>query len=355
MNQPLFQGAEVLHKSADLVVKAMPYQLNFRAPFKLAHGSRSHTDVVFLAIGSGDYIGYGEAALPPYLGLSSNDVLAFWRHLPWSDLCHAPLDDALQLVDSALEGHHAAKAAVDIALHDLLSKSQGQSAGQMLGVKSGFNINTTFTIGISTEAELKAKLEEASSFKLIKLKLGSGDDFALVESYLRHSALPFCADANQGCRSKEEALGLADFLLKKGALFLEQPLQVGMEQDSKWISERTALPIIADESVRRLVDLNEVGTCFDGVNIKLMKSTGLAEAHKMIDASRSMGLKVVLGAMAESSCSVTAAAHLAPLADWVDLDGPLLTNNDPFEGLTYHEGALVIPTRWGTGAAPHRI
>src|SRR5690606_27909161 len=172
----------------------------------------------------------------------------------------------------------------------------------------------------------------------------------IVKAYKKYSQKSFCVDVNQGYKSRDYAAEMGDFLLKNGALFIEQPLPATHFEEMAWVRDRIDIPFIADESVKRFSDLSNAAEAFDGVNIKLMKSAGIAEAFDMINHSRKLNLKVVLGAMAESSLGNTAAAHFASLADWVDLDGPMLTSNDPFEGIRYRDGALLLSKRPGVGA-----
>ncbi len=184
------------------------------------------------------------------------------------------------------------------------------------------------------------------------MKLGSEDDKDLIKAFKKHSQKSFCVDVNQGYKTRDKAAEMGDFLLKNGVLFVEQPLPAEQFEEMAWVRERVDIPFIADESIKRLADLNNAEDAFDGVNIKLMKSAGIAEAYEMINHSRKLNLKVVLGAMAETSLGNTAAAHLASLADWVDLDGPMLTSNDPFKGINYSDGAIILPNRAGVGAIP---
>jgi len=345
----------ILYKNSHSTVSVIPYSLSFKFPFKLASGTRSHTDLVILKIVSGKLTGYGEAALPPYLGATVASTILFFESLDWKSVLEMPLKEALELMDKSSVDSNAAKAAVDIALHDLKAQEENVKVSTLYGIRNEKKVITTYTIGISNEKELKAKLKEGADFKIIKLKLGSDDDMELIKSYRKHSQKPFCVDVNQGYKTRDKAAAMSEFLLKNGVLFIEQPMPAEHFEEMSWVRERVDVPFIADESVKRLKDLNQSTEAFDGVNIKLMKSTGIAEAFEMITHSRKLNLKVVLGAMAESSLGNTAAAHLASLADWVDLDGPMLTSNDPFEGMTYDDGSIVLPNRVGVGAIPKKV
>lgn len=338
-----------LFRNSTWRVTATPYVLQFRFPFKLALNTRSFTDIVFLKIESKNKKAYGEAALPPYLGATVSSVIHFLEKLDWKEILNVEIPSARQIIDASMPDNNAAKASVEMALHDMHGQENQCTIGEMYGVKMERPIYSTYTIGISSEKELIEKLKQGKDFKTIKLKLGTEDDRDIVKSFRRHSRKPFCVDVNQGWKTRDHAAMMAEFLQKQKVVFIEQPLPAEHLEESSWLRERIDIPIFADESVKRLKDLAEAKEAFDGVNIKLMKSTGIAEAFEMIQKARAFKLKIVLGAMAESSLGNTAAAHLAPLADWVDLDGPALTSNDPFLGITYKDGALILPQEYGIG------
>lgn len=344
---------EVIYAKGHDRIAVEPFDLRFKFPFRLAHGTRTHTSVVLLTLNSSGHESYGEASLPPYLGVTTDEVINFLRNLPWVEILHSDLNTALDITDASAPGMHAAKAAVDMALHDLHARCKNLALSGYLATSASNPVYTTFTLGMTEPEELPKKLDPASPFKMIKIKLGGRDDLAALMAFRKVCDKPFCADVNQGWSDREKAVRIAETLKAEGATFIEQPFPVGKEQDMIWLRERVDVPMILDESVRRLPDLKEIESICDGVNVKLMKSTGIREALKMIDALRTAKLKVVLGAMAESSCGVTAAAHIAGLADWVDLDGPLLIDNDPFRGITYDEGRVILPE--GPGAGSERM
>ena len=166
------------------------------------------------------------------------------------------------------------------------------------------------------------------------------------------SDVPICVDANQGWNNKEKALEMCHWLSERNCLFVEQPMDKKAIDDTAWLRERSPLPIIADEFLQRLPDVKRAAQCYDGINIKLMKSTGLHEAYQMAVLARALGMKVMLGCMTETSCAVSAASQLAPLADWADLDGNLLIANDIFDGMKIVDGKVTIPDRPGIGVIP---
>jgi L-alanine-DL-glutamate epimerase-like enolase superfamily enzyme len=210
--------------------------------------------------------------------------------------------------------------------------------------------NTSFTISYDKDPdEMRAKIEEVSPFKVVKVKMGLDHDKEIVEALRQYSDVPICVDANQGWNDKEKALEMCHWLAERNCLFVEQPMEKERIDDTAWLRERSPLPIIADEFLQRLPDVQRAAQAYDGINIKLMKSTGMHEAYQMAVLARALGMKVMLGCMTETSCAVTAAAQLAPMVDWADLDGNLLIANDLFDGIKIVDGKVTIPDRPGIG------
>ncbi len=183
------------------------------------------------------------------------------------------------------------------------------------------------------------------------MKLGRDNDREMIEVIRSLTDKPLCVDVNQGWKDRGLALDMVVWLSEKGVIFLEQPMPKEMKKDIAWLTERSPLPIIGDEAIQNVDDLIENKDVYSGINIKLMKCGGLNQAMKMINVARAIGLKVMVGCMTETSCAVSAAAQLSPLADWCDLDGNLLISNDPFEGLWITNGKITLPERPGIGAA----
>jgi len=157
-------------------------------------------------------------------------------------------------------------------------------------------------------------------------------------------------DVNQGWKDRAEALKMIEWLATKGIEFVEQPMPKEQPEDIAWLRERSPLPIVGDESVVRLPDIRKAYGVFDGINVKLMKSTGMREAYKMISVARSLGMKVMLGCMTETSCAISAASQLSPMVDWADLDGALLIKNDLFDGASIVDGRVKLTDKPGIGA-----
>ncbi len=325
-----------------------PYELRLNHAFNLATMSRTVTPGVQVELRLDSIVGYGEASMPPYLGESVESVTGFL-----SKVDPARLSDPFQFeqiheyLDSLAPGNRAAKAALDIALHDLTGKIMGRPWYQIYGLDAEKAPCTSYTISNDTSEVLKQKMAEAEPYAIWKVKMGVPGDRELIETIRRHTDRPLCVDANQGWKTREEALENILWLAERNVLFVEQPMDKTDLESHRWLKERSPLPIIADEAVQTSADVAALADAYDGINIKLMKSGGLHDAYKMAVLARALGMKVMIGCMTETSCAVTAAAQLAPLADWVDLDGNLLIANDPFEGIEIRNGKVWLPAAPG--------
>jgi L-alanine-DL-glutamate epimerase-like enolase superfamily enzyme len=337
--------------SSGLKLTFTPYLLQLRHSFNLSSMSRTTTPDVQVEIEYDGLVGYGEASMPPYLGESVESVCKFLSSLDLSQF-NDPfrIEDIHEYMESVAPDNRAAKASVDIALHDLVGKIVGQPWYKIWGLNPAKSPDTSFTIGIDTPEVVRQKVEEASPYNVLKVKMGLDNDRQLVETIRSMTNRPICVDANQGWTDREQALEMCYWLAERNCLFVEQPLPKERIDDTAWLRERSPLPIIADEFLQRLPDVARAYGVYDGINIKLMKSTGMNEAYKMAATARALGMKVMLGCMTETSCAVSAAAQLAPMVDWADLDGNLLISNDCFDGVKIINGQVVVPaTRPGIG------
>ncbi len=327
-----------------------PYELQLRHTFTVAGNSRNTTPVVLTEIEYEGQTGYGEASMPPYLGESQESVISFLNQVDLEQFKDPfMLDDILAYVDSIDAGNRAAKACVDIALHDLIGKLVDQPLYRLWGINPENTPMTSFTIGIDTPEVVKQKTEEAARFKVLKVKLGGGNDREMISAVRSVTDVPLYVDVNQGWKDKHEALEMVHWLAEQGIEFVEQPLPKDAVDDMAWLTEHSPLPIIADEAFQRLADVAAFKGVYSGINIKLMKSTGLREAHKMITVARALDMKVMIGCMTETSCAVSAASQLSPLVDWADLDGNLLISNDLYEGMQVIDGKVTLNDLPGIG------
>lgn len=328
-----------------------PYEIQLAHTFTVANYSRTTTPDVQVELEYDGIIGYGESSMPPYLGHTVDSVCHFLSMVNLEQFkdpfC---IEDILTYVDSLSEGDAPAKAAIDIALHDLVGKLLGQPLYRIWGYNPAKAPATSFTIGIDTPEIVREKtLECAGKYKVLKLKVGLDNDQEMIRTVRSITDLPIVVDANQGWKDKQKALDEIFSLHENGVQMVEQPLPVSRLDDIAWITERSPVPIFADESIQRLRDIPQIKGAFSGINIKLMKCTGLCEARKMIAYARAEGMKVMLGCMTETSCATTAAAHLSPVADFADLDGNLLISNDRFSGMKVVDGMISLPDRPGLG------
>jgi L-alanine-DL-glutamate epimerase-like enolase superfamily enzyme len=209
---------------------------------------------------------------------------------------------------------------------------------------------TTFTIGIDTKEVVRRKVNEAEIYKVLKVKLGRENDKEMIETIREVTDKPVRVDVNQGWKDREFALRMIEWLATRGVEIVEQPMPKDQPDDTAWLRAKSPLPIFGDESVVRLADIRKSIGVFDGINVKLMKSTGMSEAYKMIATARALGMKVMIGCMTETSCAISAAAQLSPLADYADLDGALLIRNDLFSGASIVDGKVTLTGGPGIGA-----
>ncbi len=328
-----------------------PYELKLKHVFTVSSFSRSTTPDVQVRIDYDGYTGYGEASMPPYLGQTVESVCSFLKKV---DLEQFPdpfcIDDILTYIDSLSDGDSAAKAAVDIALHDLVGKIIGAPWHRMLGLNPEKTPNTTYTIGIDTDEMVKLKTREvAGQFKILKVKLGTQRDREMIRAIREVSDLPIAVDVNQGWKNKKKALDEIFWLKEQGIVMVEQPMPKEMLDANAWLTERSPLPTFADEAIQRLKDIPAVKGAYTGINIKLMKCTGMREAWKMMNYARAEGMKVMIGCMTETSCAIAAAAQLSPAVDFADLDGNLLIANDIFRGTTVVDGKITLNQLPGIG------
>jgi L-alanine-DL-glutamate epimerase-like enolase superfamily enzyme len=340
-------------KSSVLILRFKPYELHLKHVFTLASGSRSTTPVMLTELEYEGVVGYGEASMPPYLGESHATATAFLNKVDLSQF-KSPflMEDILYYVDQLAPGNYAAKASIDIALHDLTGKLIKQPWYRMWGLNRDKTPNTSFTIGIDKPEVVKVKVQEASPYKILKVKLGQGNDKEMIETIRSVTDKPICVDINQGWTDKVMALDMAHWLKDKGVVFIEQPMSKNSVDNIAWLTQNSPLPIIADEAIQTISDFRNVEGAYNGINVKLMKCGGLRSAYILIKMARSLGMKVMIGCMTETSCAVSAAAQLSPLADWADLDGNLLIDNDVFDGVIVKEGKITLNDRPGIGIRP---
>jgi L-alanine-DL-glutamate epimerase-like enolase superfamily enzyme len=327
-----------------------PYTLELKHVFTIAANSRTTTPVVLTELELDGITGYGEASLPPYLGESQQSVADFLSKIDFSKYDNIfDLEYILTDIDNIAPGNTAAKASIDIALHDVIGKILNQPWYNIWGFNKSKTPYTSFTIGIDTPDVVRTKVREAEEYQILKVKLGRETDKEMIETIRSVSDKPLTVDVNQGWTDKHFALDMIYYLKENNVLFVEQPMPKTNIDDMAWLTQESPLPTIGDESVQRLEDVKKAFGVFSGINIKLMKCTGMREAHKMILMARALDMKVMIGCMTETSCAISAASHLSPLVDWADLDGALLIKNDVYDGTKIINGKVTLVNRPGIG------
>jgi L-alanine-DL-glutamate epimerase-like enolase superfamily enzyme len=326
--------------------------LRTRHPFTIARGGSSEFRVVWVRVADSDGSeGWGEASPSRFYGETADTVVAVLPRLaeaiegldPWS------LEETEHAIDDAVRFNGAAKSAVSAALHDLAAKRLRVPLWKMWGLNPSKAPRSSFTIGIGEVAEIRRKVAEAAEYPILKVKLGSDHDEDILR-VIREAAPDkvLRVDANAAWTAKR-ALRMMDVLVSHDVEFVEQPLPAHDIDGLRFVRERAPLPILADESCVTSADIPRLVGAVDGINIKLAKCGGLREALKMIAAARTHGMLVMCGCMIETSLGITAAAHLAPLLDYADLDGAALVSNDPFIGASIAGGRITLRDAPGLG------
>jgi L-Ala-D/L-Glu epimerase / N-acetyl-D-glutamate racemase len=323
-------------------------------PFVIARGGSSEYTRVRVRLVDADGVeGLGEAAPSPFYGETADTVVAALEQFrsiveatdPWE------LERLERTLPRALRGNAAARMAVSAAAHDIVGKRLGAPLYRVWGLTPEQAPPSSFTIAIApTEAELVERVEQAAAYPILKVKLGTDHDDDIVRTV--RGAAPgkiVRVDANAAWTPKH-ALAMIERLARHGVEFVEQPVAADDIEGLRFVRQRSPLPIIADESCVTSTDIPRLAGAVDGINIKLAKCGGLLEARRMIATARAHGMRVMMGCMIETSLGITAAAHLAPLLDYADLDGAALLADDPHEGAKLVAGAIMIPDAAGLGA-----
>jgi L-alanine-DL-glutamate epimerase-like enolase superfamily enzyme len=324
-----------------------PYTLNLRVTWRIAHGASDQRHNVFASLGEGEEAGIGEAAGVPHHGETQQGILAYLESV--ADRLWDPFQIE-DLLNSLPPGSAAARCAIDLALHDALGKRLGQPVYRLFGLNPARAPETSYTISID-EPAVMAERAKAAAMPILKIKLGAGNDEAILAAIRQVHAGRLRVDANAGW-SREQAAAIIPRLAQFGLEFVEQPLPMGDIEGLRWLrAQKLGVPIFADENILTSHDVAAHAGAVDGVVIKIAKTGGLREALRAIHTARALELQIMLGSMVETSLAVTAAAHLSPLCDYADLDGPLMISNDPFDGMRYDKARLVLPERPGLGVA----
>jgi L-alanine-DL-glutamate epimerase-like enolase superfamily enzyme len=331
-------------------ISCKEFELELKHPFSISKFTRTSTPLMLLKLNYEGVVGYGEASMVPYMGESYATANDFLSKVDWNRF-KQPFDFAEihQYLNHIAPGNPAIKAAIDIALNDINGKILNLSCAQIYSADPALMPITSYTIGIDTPEVIREKVADAKGFKVLKIKLGRDNDKELIETIRSVSDLPLYVDANQGWSDKKQAIEMCYWLHEQGVRLIEQPMDKNNLEGNAWLTQRSPIPILADEAVQRIGDLESLKGAYHGINIKLMKSAGMYEAHQMILKARSLGMKILIGCMSETSIATLAGAALAPLCDWADLDGPWLTKNNPFDNPEMKDGKYVLNDLPGLG------
>ncbi|MGB8964440.1 MAG: dipeptide epimerase [Candidatus Cybelea sp.] len=331
---------------AALSVTVTPMDLPLIHPFRTAREEETVARTALLVVRAGDREGIGEATPVGRYDESVESVAAYFAAHPLA------ADDPFRLetlLNPAIPA--AARAGLDLALHDLIGKELHKPLYALFGLDPALTPQTSRTIGIADPELTLRKVREVASHPILKIKLGSGtfsDQIETISAIRGGYGGTLRIDANEGWEV-EDAIRILRELERFDIELCEQPIPAGRPEQLRAIRERVSIPIVADEDALVAADLPRLNGCVDGVNVKLAKTGGIRGALAMIHTARAMGLKVMLGCMVESAIAATAAAHISPLVDWADIDGPLLIAHDPFTGVSYDQGKLVLPDAPGLG------
>jgi L-alanine-DL-glutamate epimerase-like enolase superfamily enzyme len=335
-------------------VKAETFRVKLRHTWTTTMSSSDYRDVIYFHYTRDGLTGHGEGAPIVRYKESAEEGVRVIQSL-------APLlasgdpryySKLLAQAFGRIEGQWAAKSAMDIALMDWTGKKLGVPLCRVFGLDPRDAPVTTFSIGIDTPEITKQKVLEAEPYPVLKIKVGLDKDESTLEAVRSVTKKPLRLDANEGFKTKEEAVRKINWLESLGAELIEQPMAGHLLEEQRWIRKRVHIPVLADEACLHTQDIPKIADAYDGIVVKLDKAGGTLKALEMIHLAKALGLKVMLGCMVSSSVTITAAAHLSPLVDYADLDGNLLIANDPFRGVRVVRGKLVLPAGPGLGLTP---
>ena len=328
-------------------------ELPLSHPFVVSRGSRSTTSSVVVHARSDHAVGIGEGVPHArYEQTVEESARAISACRVRGFRTPQELGLVLRRLERELLGQSAALCAIDIALHDWLARCNGVSVRELIGIESSVSPSTSYTLSLDDPAKMAAAARDVG-YSILKLKLGDAADRDRVAAVRAATSATLRVDVNEGWSDREHAIAMIEWLDKQGVELVEQPMAATRHSDAVWLKARSPLPLIADEACCKVEDVQHVAEAYHGVNVKLDKCGGLRLAEHVIEAARELDLKVMIGCMTASSLSLTAHAVLAPLSDYLDLDGHMWLSTDPYSGLIVsEEGALRMPDGPGLGVIP---
>jgi L-alanine-DL-glutamate epimerase-like enolase superfamily enzyme len=326
------------------------YELKLRQAWGLSRGTWTTRRNCYVRIERDGVAGLGEAAPIARYNETAESAAAF------IDKARPGLERDLSEyavrwgeVDAVGAGEHSAKAALDMAVLDWAAKRLEVPLWRLLGLGRDKAVTTTYSIGIDEVPVMQQKVRDAADFGVYKIKVGTPDDRKIIEGIRAVTSKPLRTDANEGWKTKEEALDMINWMAGQGVELVEQPMPASRLEDYAWLKDRVKIPVFADESLIQASDLPRIAPYFHGVNIKLMKCGGVQEAVRLAGMARALGLRLMIGCMIESSLGISAGAAIASLFDYADLDGNLLVSNDPFRGVRTIKDRIVLDDKPGLG------
>jgi len=339
-----------------MILSTRLIRLDLKHTWTISRASVDYHDNIFVYLEQDGLTGIGEASFSRRYGETPESLQAFVESAKplfanANPLHFVELNERLQ---NFATGQAAAKAALDMALMDWVGKKYNLPLFRLWGLNPAKTPLSSFTIGIDTPEMMQRKIREAEEFPILKIKVGTKQDEEIMRAVREVTDKPLRVDANEGWKTKEEALERICWLSQFNIEFVEQPMPAGRHDEVRWLRQqlqqrKISMPLFADEDSKTPHDLPALAGVYDGINIKLVKAGGLQEALRMIHLAKTLGLQIMLGCMIESSVAITAAAHLAPLVDYADLDGHLLISHDPFAGVQMARGKMTLPEAPGLG------
>lgn len=321
--------------------------------FKIARSAESYYDVVIVKISDGEHTGYGEAAPNKRYHDSKDLVLRYLENMT-AHITALSVEDS-QVRQAALEAlfpdSYALQAGLDMAFWDLYGKQLGKPLHDIFGAGTDLPVSS-YTIGISELDMIPVKLEEATPYPILKIKLGTPNDQAIMDTIRKHTNKVIRVDANEGWKTVDEAKRHIEWLAGENVEFIEQPMPADQLDDIAKLHDWSPLPVVADENSVRPEDVPALAGVYHGINIKLMKCGGLTNARKMVALAQKYGMDLMMGCMVESSVGISAAAQLGGFMRWLDLDGNVLIANDPYVGVGNEAGKLILGNEPGIGVRP---
>ncbi len=306
------------------MIKVFPYHLKFKKPFKIASIERTGTDNLYLKFEKDGFEGWGEAVFPPYLSENQDIALNRVADLNWQ----GSVSEIIKHNHEILKDEPALACAMETCLLNWESAKRGVSLAKYLDLDE-VKKPTSYTIGISSNNDIEEAIKNTPEANYFKLKVNEAEVERIVNHYRSLTDLPFVVDANQGFTDYSKAKYWADKLNDFGVAYFEQPFHKKDLESHKRLTQSTKISIIADESFQRYSDLEIIKDCFNGINVKIIKTGGVLEAKQSLIKARELGMKTILGCMSGSSVSINSASALSSLVDYVDLDGVYLISNDP--------------------------